>query len=86
MYGLIKCSITLWLTHLPIRKVNFEYHRHITRRSIEQSSSVIPFLLSFQGGEVHDGSELIGPVEPASDSLTDNLSDCSSEGLLSSVM
>lgn len=56
------------------------------RHSIEQSSSVILFLLSFQGGEVHDGSELIGPVEPASDSLTDNLSDCSSEGLLSSVV
>ncbi|XP_075605337.1 ribosomal protein S6 kinase delta-1 isoform X3 [Balearica regulorum gibbericeps] len=33
----------------------------------------------FKGGEVHDGSELIGPVEPLSDSLTDNLSDCSSE-------
>ncbi|NWQ64926.1 KS6C1 kinase, partial [Neopipo cinnamomea] len=37
----------------------------------------------FKGGEVHDGSELIGPVEPLSDSVTDNLSDCSSEGLLS---
>ncbi|XP_074019771.1 ribosomal protein S6 kinase delta-1 isoform X4 [Numenius arquata] len=37
----------------------------------------------FKGGEVHDGSELIGPVEPLSDSLTDNLSDCSSEGLSS---
>ncbi|XP_068795916.1 ribosomal protein S6 kinase delta-1 isoform X3 [Struthio camelus] len=33
----------------------------------------------FKGGEVHDGSELIGPVEPLSDYLTDNLSDCSSE-------
>ncbi|XP_071595717.1 ribosomal protein S6 kinase delta-1 isoform X3 [Heliangelus exortis] len=33
----------------------------------------------FKGGEVHDGSELIGPVEPLSESLTDNLSDCSSE-------
>ncbi|XP_021246061.1 ribosomal protein S6 kinase delta-1 isoform X2 [Numida meleagris] len=33
----------------------------------------------FKGGEVHDGSELIGPVEPLSDALTDNLSDCSSE-------
>ncbi|XP_030356099.1 ribosomal protein S6 kinase delta-1 isoform X5 [Strigops habroptila] len=33
----------------------------------------------FKGGEVHDGSELIGPVEPLSDPLTDNLSDCSSE-------
>ncbi|XP_066172274.1 ribosomal protein S6 kinase delta-1 isoform X2 [Sylvia atricapilla] len=33
----------------------------------------------FKGAEVHDGSELIGPVEPLSDSLTDNLSDCSSE-------
>lgn len=32
---------------------------------------------------MHDGSELIGPAEPLSDSLTDNLSDCSSEGLLS---
>ncbi|NXI68290.1 KS6C1 kinase, partial [Anseranas semipalmata] len=37
----------------------------------------------FKGGEVHDGSELIGPVEPVSDSLTDNLSDCSSEGFSS---
>uniref|UniRef100_A0A8B9GGM8 Ribosomal protein S6 kinase delta-1 n=1 Tax=Amazona collaria TaxID=241587 RepID=A0A8B9GGM8_9PSIT len=37
----------------------------------------------FKGGEVHDGSELIGPVEPLSDSLTDNLSDCSSEGFSS---
>ncbi|KYO43616.1 ribosomal protein S6 kinase delta-1 isoform X2 [Alligator mississippiensis] len=33
----------------------------------------------FKGGEVHDGSELIGPVEPLSDSLIDSLSDCSSE-------
>ncbi|XP_030302924.1 ribosomal protein S6 kinase delta-1 isoform X4 [Calypte anna] len=33
----------------------------------------------FKGGEVHDGSELIGPVEPLCESLTDNLSDCSSE-------
>ncbi|NXI45271.1 KS6C1 kinase, partial [Galbula dea] len=37
----------------------------------------------FKGGEVHDGSELIGPVEPPSDSLTDSLSDCSSEGFSS---
>ncbi|NXC12653.1 KS6C1 kinase, partial [Corythaeola cristata] len=37
----------------------------------------------FKGGEVHDGSELIGPVEPLSESLTDNLSDCSSEGFSS---
>ncbi|NXY56410.1 KS6C1 kinase, partial [Callaeas wilsoni] len=37
----------------------------------------------FKGGEVHDGSELIGPVEPLSDSLADNLSDCSSEGFSS---
>ncbi|NWS90873.1 KS6C1 kinase, partial [Toxostoma redivivum] len=37
----------------------------------------------FKGGEVHDGSELIGPAEPLSDSLTDNLSDCSSEGFSS---
>ncbi|NXF04385.1 KS6C1 kinase, partial [Smithornis capensis] len=37
----------------------------------------------FKGGEVHDGSELIGPVEPLCDSVTDNLSDCSSEGFSS---
>uniref|UniRef100_A0A8C3T335 non-specific serine/threonine protein kinase n=1 Tax=Chelydra serpentina TaxID=8475 RepID=A0A8C3T335_CHESE len=37
----------------------------------------------FKGGEVHDGSELIGPVEPLSDSLIDSLSDCSSEGFSS---
>uniref|UniRef100_A0A8C8DQ62 Ribosomal protein S6 kinase polypeptide 1 n=1 Tax=Oryzias sinensis TaxID=183150 RepID=A0A8C8DQ62_9TELE len=34
----------------------------------------------FKGGEVHDGSELIGPVEPFSDFLADRLSDCSSDG------
>ncbi|XP_006626141.3 ribosomal protein S6 kinase delta-1 isoform X1 [Lepisosteus oculatus] len=33
----------------------------------------------FKGGEVHDGSELIGPAEPFSDFLADSLSDCSSE-------
>ncbi|XP_068609707.1 ribosomal protein S6 kinase delta-1 [Brachionichthys hirsutus] len=33
----------------------------------------------FQGGEVHDGSELIGPAEPFSDFLADSLSDCSSD-------
>uniref|UniRef100_A0A3Q3IN79 Protein kinase domain-containing protein n=1 Tax=Monopterus albus TaxID=43700 RepID=A0A3Q3IN79_MONAL len=34
----------------------------------------------FKGGEVHDGSELIGPAEPFSDFLVDSLSDCSSDG------
>ncbi|KAF3849859.1 hypothetical protein F7725_019578 [Dissostichus mawsoni] len=33
-----------------------------------------------EGGEVHDGSELIGPAEPFSDFLADSLSDCSSDG------
>ncbi|XP_044280543.1 ribosomal protein S6 kinase delta-1 isoform X6 [Varanus komodoensis] len=33
----------------------------------------------FKDGEVHDGSELIGPVEPLLDSLTDSASICSSE-------
>ncbi|XP_058021362.1 ribosomal protein S6 kinase delta-1 isoform X5 [Ahaetulla prasina] len=33
----------------------------------------------FKDGEVHDGSELIGPAEPLVDSLTDSLSTCSSE-------
>ncbi|XP_030637244.1 ribosomal protein S6 kinase delta-1 [Chanos chanos] len=33
----------------------------------------------FKGGEVQDGSDLIGPAEPFSDFLADSLSDCSSE-------
>lgn len=51
-----------------------------------QFSANIPALYSsqhiqdfFKGGEVHDGSELIGPPEPFSDFLTDSLSDCSSD-------
>eukprot|EP00079_Xenopus_tropicalis_P010145 XP_002934734.2 PREDICTED: ribosomal protein S6 kinase delta-1 [Xenopus tropicalis] len=32
----------------------------------------------FKGGEVHDGSDLIGPAEPLTD-LTDSISDCSSD-------
>ncbi|NP_001084515.1 ribosomal protein S6 kinase, 52kDa, polypeptide 1 L homeolog [Xenopus laevis] len=32
----------------------------------------------FKGGEVHDGSDLIGPAEPLTD-FTDSLSDCSSD-------
>ncbi|CAM9311935.1 unnamed protein product [Lampetra planeri] len=52
-----------------------------------QFSANIPALYSsqhiqdfFQGGEVHDGSDLIGPAEPFSDFLADSLSDCSSDG------
>ncbi|XP_048346726.1 ribosomal protein S6 kinase delta-1 isoform X1 [Sphaerodactylus townsendi] len=33
----------------------------------------------FKDGEVHDGSELIGPADPSWDSLTDSVSVCSSE-------
>ncbi|XP_041106542.1 ribosomal protein S6 kinase delta-1-like isoform X2 [Polyodon spathula] len=51
-----------------------------------QFSANIPALFNskqfedfFKGGEVHDGSELIGPAEPFSDFLADSLSDCSSE-------
>lgn len=33
-----------------------------------------------KGGEIHDGSELIGPAEPLADFLADSLSDCSSDG------
>lgn len=51
-----------------------------------QFSANIPALYSsqhiqdfFKGGEVHDGSELIGPAEPFSEFLTDSLSDCSSD-------
>uniref|UniRef100_H3A6J1 Ribosomal protein S6 kinase delta-1 n=1 Tax=Latimeria chalumnae TaxID=7897 RepID=H3A6J1_LATCH len=35
----------------------------------------------FRDGEVHDGSELIGPAESLSESATDSISNCSSEGL-----
>lgn len=38
----------------------------------------------FQGGEVSDGSELIGPAEPFLDFLADSLSDCGSEGRVGS--
>uniref|UniRef100_A0A7N4NGZ6 Ribosomal protein S6 kinase delta-1 n=1 Tax=Sarcophilus harrisii TaxID=9305 RepID=A0A7N4NGZ6_SARHA len=51
-----------------------------------QFSANIPALYSskhledfFKGGEVHDGSELIGPAEPYTDSLVDSFSDCSTE-------
>ncbi|KAK2856246.1 hypothetical protein Q5P01_004981 [Channa striata] len=51
-----------------------------------QFSANIPVLYSsqhiqdfFKGGEVHDGSELIGPAEPFSEFLVDSLSDCSSD-------
>ncbi|XP_041716336.2 ribosomal protein S6 kinase delta-1 isoform X1 [Coregonus clupeaformis] len=51
-----------------------------------QFSANIPALYSsqhiqdfFKGGEVSDGSELIGPAEPFLDFLADSLSDCSSE-------
>lgn len=40
----------------------------------------------FQGGEVHDGSELIGPAEPFSEFLADSLSDCSSDGRVTQNM
>ncbi|XP_014324690.1 ribosomal protein S6 kinase delta-1 [Xiphophorus maculatus] len=51
-----------------------------------QFSANIPALYSsqhiqdfFKGGEIHDGSDLIGPAEPFSDFLADSLSDCSSD-------
>ncbi|XP_041108632.1 ribosomal protein S6 kinase delta-1-like isoform X2 [Polyodon spathula] len=51
-----------------------------------QFSANIPALFNskqfedfFKGGEVHDGSELIGPAEPFFDFVADSLSDCSSE-------
>uniref|UniRef100_A0A671F720 Ribosomal protein S6 kinase C1 n=1 Tax=Rhinolophus ferrumequinum TaxID=59479 RepID=A0A671F720_RHIFE len=37
----------------------------------------------FKGGIINDGSELIGPVEAYSDSLTDSLPECSTEGFSS---
>ncbi|KAM6954074.1 ribosomal protein S6 kinase delta-1 [Aplochiton taeniatus] len=51
-----------------------------------QFSANIPALYSsqhiqdfFEGGEVQDGSELIGPAEPCSDYLADSLSECGFE-------
>ncbi|XP_039215542.1 ribosomal protein S6 kinase delta-1 isoform X3 [Crotalus tigris] len=51
-----------------------------------QFSANIPMLYNskqledfFKDGEVHDGSELIGPAEPLVDSLIDSLSTCSFE-------
>lgn len=37
----------------------------------------------FKGGVINDGSELIGPVEAYSDSLTDSFPECSTEGFSS---
>lgn len=37
----------------------------------------------FKGGIIHDGSELIGPVEVFSDSLTESFPECSTEGVSS---
>uniref|UniRef100_A0A8C4PGH7 Ribosomal protein S6 kinase delta-1 n=1 Tax=Equus asinus TaxID=9793 RepID=A0A8C4PGH7_EQUAS len=37
----------------------------------------------FKGGIINDGSELIGPAEAYSDSLTDNFPECSTEGFSS---
>uniref|UniRef100_A0A8C3YU74 Ribosomal protein S6 kinase delta-1 n=1 Tax=Catagonus wagneri TaxID=51154 RepID=A0A8C3YU74_9CETA len=37
----------------------------------------------FKGGIINDGSELIGPVEACSDSLTDSFPECSTEGFSS---
>lgn len=37
----------------------------------------------FKGGIINDGSELIGPVEAYSDSLTDSFPECSTEGFSS---
>ncbi|XP_034017522.1 ribosomal protein S6 kinase delta-1 [Thalassophryne amazonica] len=51
-----------------------------------QFSANIPALYSsqhihnfFKGGDVHDGSELIGPAEPFSEFLAETWSDCSSD-------
>ncbi|XP_055000440.1 ribosomal protein S6 kinase delta-1 isoform X2 [Sorex araneus] len=34
----------------------------------------------FRGGVIHDGSELIGPLDACPDSLTDSFAECSTEG------
>lgn len=49
-----------------------------TRRT--QRSTIKKELYLLKGGDVHDGSELIGPAESFSDFLADSLSDCSSDG------
>lgn len=51
--------------------------KHITDSNV---CNIMNIEILFQGGEVHDGSELIGPAEPFLDFLADSLSDCSSDG------
>lgn len=55
----------------------------LVKVTLIHSEKYILFSVYFKDGEVHDGSELIGPAEPLVDSLTDSLSTCSSEGWLS---
>lgn len=54
----------------------FRDTKHTRRKTINR---VLP-LIFIKGGDVHDGSELIGPAESLSDFLADSLSDCSSDG------
>lgn len=61
-------------------KLYQDTYRHNAETHILQTVYCILCLIFFQGGEVHDGSELIGPAEPFSDFLVDSLSDCSSDG------
>uniref|UniRef100_A0A8C6KSQ6 Ribosomal protein S6 kinase C1 n=1 Tax=Nothobranchius furzeri TaxID=105023 RepID=A0A8C6KSQ6_NOTFU len=87
------CSQSELFPHFPKAKVFGRFgdsvieERRQCSEDLLQFSANIPALYNsqhiqdfFQGGEVHDGSELIGPPEPFSDFLADSLSDCSSDG------
>lgn len=61
----------------------FKVSRHIfrdTKRARRKTINRVLPLIFIKGGDVHDGSELIGPAESLSDFLADSLSDCSSDG------
>uniref|UniRef100_A0A8C6KND9 Ribosomal protein S6 kinase C1 n=1 Tax=Nothobranchius furzeri TaxID=105023 RepID=A0A8C6KND9_NOTFU len=86
------CSQSELFPHFPKAKVFGRFgdsvieERRQCSEDLLQFSANIPALYNsqhiqdfFQGGEVHDGSELIGPPEPFSDFLADSLSDCSSD-------
>lgn len=61
----------------------FKVSQHIFRQTKHAKGKIINRVLPsicIKGGDVHDGSELIGPAESFSDFLADSLSDCSSDG------
>lgn len=60
-------------------KVRRRLFRDTKRPRGKIKNRILPLIFT-KGGDVHDGSELIGPAESLSDFLADSLSDCSSDG------